>query len=75
MQTAAHRFGLQFISLLRERYFFAVNTSALSEPKVQGALRLLQSPAMRAAIAALKGYQVGETGRVQALDEAFEMVG
>ena len=75
VQTAAHRFGLQFIPLLRERYFFAVNTAALSQPKVQAALRLLQSPAMRAAIAALKGYQAGETGRVQTLDEAFVIDG
>ncbi len=55
VQTAAHRFGLQFIPLLRERCFFAVNTAALQQPKVQGSLRLLQSAAMRAAIAALKG--------------------
>ena len=42
---------------------------------MQGALQLLQSPPMRGAIAALKGYQAGETGRVQALDEAFGMAG
>ena len=75
VQTAAHRFGLQFIPLLRERYFFAVNTAALQQPKMQGALQLLRSPPMRGAIAALKGYQAGETGRVQALDEAFGMAG
>ena len=75
VQTAAHRFGLQFIPLLRERYFFAVDTAALQQANVHGALRLLQSRTLRSAIAALKGYQAGETGRVQALDEAFGMAG
>ena len=34
VQTAAHRFGLPFIPLLRERYYLAVPASSLSEEPV-----------------------------------------
>lgn len=72
VQTAAQRFGLQFIPLLRERYFFALPTASLGQPHVKPVLELLRSPLCRAAIASLAGYHVGETGRVQRLDEAFD---
>jgi molybdate transport repressor ModE-like protein len=71
VQTAAQRFGLQFVPLLRERYFFALPTASLALPHVRPVLALLASPGCRAAIASLAGYHAAETGRVQALDEAF----
>ncbi|MBP5992172.1 MAG: helix-turn-helix transcriptional regulator [Piscinibacter sp.] len=72
VQTAAQRFGLDFIPLLRERYFFALRIASLDQPHVQPVLALLASPASRAAIASLVGYHAAETGRVQRLDEAFD---
>ncbi len=71
VQTAADRFGLRFIPLLRERYFFAVNRAAAAQPAMQRALALLRSAPLRASIAALKGYDSGRTGRVLELGEAF----
>jgi molybdate transport repressor ModE-like protein len=71
VQTAAHRFGLHFIPLLRERYFFALRIASLEQPHVQPVLAMLASPASRAAIASLVGYHAAETGRVQRLGEAF----
>jgi molybdate transport repressor ModE-like protein len=71
VQTAAQRFGLHFIPLLRERYFFALRIASLKQPPMQPVLALLSAPASRAAIASLAGYHAAETGRVQRLDEAF----
>ena len=72
VQTAAQRFGLHFIPLLRERYFFALRIAALEQPHVKAVLTMLGSPASRAAIASLAGYHAAETGRIQRLGEAFE---
>ncbi len=70
VQTAAHRFGLPFIPLLRERYYLAVPAAAMGEEPLLGALGVLSSPGMKARIAALAGYEAAETGRVLTLDEA-----
>ena len=68
VQTAAQRFGLHFIPLVRERYFLALNSSAIDEPPMPELLQLLQSPAYRSVVAALAGYDAGETGRLRAVD-------
>ncbi len=71
VQTAAHRFGLHFIPLLKERYFFAVHHRHLNGPRLQAILQVLQAPAFRAQVAALKGYDASQTGRVLGVDEAL----
>lgn len=71
VQTAAQRFGLHFIPLLRERYFFALPTEALASDTLSPVLAVLQSPALRRRIAALAGYDAGATGQVMTLGEAF----
>jgi len=73
VQTAAHRFGLHFIPLLKERYFFALPTEALARAEIRPVLAVLQSPAFVARVAALKGYEAAETGRVLSLAQAFEV--
>jgi molybdate-binding protein len=72
VQTAAQRFGLPFIPLVRERYFFAVSKAALGEPAMKTVLTLMQSPAYRSTVASLTGYEAGETGRVMSVLEAFD---
>lgn len=71
VQTAAHRFGLHFIPLLRERYFFAVPVGALASEALRPVLAVLRSPAFRARVAALKGYEAAQTGQLMTLDQAF----
>lgn len=71
VQTAAHRFSLHFIPLVRERYFLALDRAAAERPPMPQVLQLLQSPAYRSAVAALVGYEAGETGRVLTVQEAF----
>ena len=64
VQTAAHRFGLHFIPLLKERYFFAVNRRHLDSPRLRPILQVMQTPAFKARVAALKGYEASHTGRL-----------
>lgn len=71
VQTAAQRFGLHFVPLLRERYFFALSTDSQSQPELQPVLGVLRSPAFRSRVAALSGYDASATGSTLALDEAF----
>lgn len=71
VQTAAQRFGLHFIPLLQERYFLAAMADALGRPTLKPALAVLQSPAFRARVAALPGYEAADTGRVLTLDDTF----
>jgi molybdate transport repressor ModE-like protein len=73
VQTAAQRFGLRFIPLLRERYFFAVPTGALHSETLRPVLGVLRSPAFRARVAALKGYEAAQTGQVLTLAEALPL--
>lgn len=72
VQTAAHRFGLHFIPLLKERYFFAMPADALQRAELRPVLTVLRSPAFRSRVAALKGYEAANTGQVLALDDAFQ---
>lgn len=71
VQTAAQRFGLHFIPLLRERYFFAVPVGALHSEALRPVLAVLRSPAFRSRVAALKGYEAAQTGQVLTLAAAF----
>lgn len=71
VQTAAQRFGLHFIPLLRERYFFAVPAGAMQSEVLRPVLGVLRSPAFRSRVAALKGYEAAQTGQTLTLAEAF----
>jgi molybdate transport repressor ModE-like protein len=71
VQTAAQRFGLHFMPLLRERYYLAVPTATLQQPSMRKALALMQSPRYRSSVASLAGYEAGETGKVLGIDEAL----
>ncbi|MBP6223523.1 MAG: helix-turn-helix transcriptional regulator [Rhizobacter sp.] len=71
VQTAAQRFGLHFIPLVRERYFLAMNRRARDMDQMPQVIQLLQSPAYRSSVAALGGYEAADTGRVLGVREAF----
>lgn len=71
VQTAAHRFGLHFIPLLKERYFFAMPADAIQRDELRPVLTVLRSPAFRGRVAALKGYEAANTGEVLSVREAF----
>ena len=70
VQTAAQRFGLYFIPLLRERYFLAFNAADEGRPDLQALLALMRSVPYRARVAALPGYEAAHTGEVCDVKEA-----
>jgi molybdate transport repressor ModE-like protein len=69
VQTAAERFNLDFIPLVRERYYFALSTAALDDPLMRQLIGVLQQPAYHATVNALPGYDAADTGRIFALDK------
>jgi molybdate transport repressor ModE-like protein len=71
LETAARRFNLDFIPLLRERYFFGCEQAAIDRPALRNVVRLLRSRELRDVIDALPGYDGRIAGRVVTLDEAF----
>lgn len=73
IETAARRFGLDFVPLVRERYFFALNRAALSSPAMQQVIAILQRDSFREQVTQLAGYDSTDTGRIFGIDEAFDV--
>jgi molybdate-binding protein len=71
VQTAAQRFGLGFVPLVRERYFLAAASVALDSPQMQQALDILRSAPFRADVGALAGYDPSDSGAILSLADAF----
>lgn len=75
VETAARRFGLDFVPVLKERYFFAIERDRLNSPVLAEAAAALASGGFRERVDALPGYDSAETGRILTLEEAFGTVG
>jgi molybdate transport repressor ModE-like protein len=71
LETAARRFGLDFLPILRERYFFACESAAIEGAPLRLVLRLLRSAEFRAIVDALPGYDGRITGTVVTVQQAF----
>lgn len=71
VETGARRFGLDFIPVVVERYFFACLTERLRSALVQPALVILERQAFKAKVNALPGYNASSTGTVMTLRQAF----
>jgi molybdate transport repressor ModE-like protein len=71
VRTAAARFQLDFVPLVRERYFFALRRDALDEPLMRQLLGILQQSVYHDMVAALPGYYAAHTGRIESMAEAF----
>ena len=71
VRTAAQRFHLEFIPLVRERYFFAIRTDALSDPLIRQFITILQLPEYHARVNELTGYDAADTGTIMSLEQAF----
>jgi molybdate transport repressor ModE-like protein len=71
VRTAAERFNLDFIPLVRERYFFALRTDALEEPLMRQLVTILQQQGYHRLVSALPGYDAVDTGKIESIGEAF----
>jgi molybdate transport repressor ModE-like protein len=75
VETAARRFGLDFVPLLKERYFFAVEKNALQSAPMTGVVDILRSKEFGDRIRELAGYDATDTGRILTMKEAFGKAG
>ncbi|MGN6581746.1 MAG: substrate-binding domain-containing protein [Bordetella sp.] len=71
VETAARRFGLDFILLARERYFFAVRKADMDTPAMRELLDVIRGPEYIGELDLLPGYDVVDVGRAMTLKEAF----
>ena len=69
-EAAAERFGLDFIQLIRERYFFALSASAMKDPLIQQVIGILQCAALRSIVNQLACYD--DSGSILPLSLAFK---
>ena len=71
VHTAAERFKLDFIPLIRERYFFAVTSESLEQAPMQQVVDVLRSDNFSGVVNQLPGYDGSDTGTILTLNEAF----
>jgi molybdate transport repressor ModE-like protein len=71
IETPAQRFGLDFIPLVTERYFFLYLAERGESPAIAQAMTILRSAEFRRAINRLPGYDSTNCGRVLDLAAAF----
>ena len=71
VETPAQRFGLDFLPLISERYFFACRAEFLDSPTMQPVLEELRSAEFRGVINALPGYDAMASGTVMTVRDAF----
>jgi molybdate-binding protein len=71
LELPARRFGLDFVPILTERYFFVCRTDFLTEPMGEAILEVLRRPELHALISALPGYDPVDAGRVERVGDVF----
>ena len=71
VEPAAHHFGLDFVPIVDEDYYFACDRAQIERESMAPVLELLRSAAFRQAVAHLEGYDPAECGAVVALEEGW----
>jgi molybdate transport repressor ModE-like protein len=71
VETAARKFGLEFLPIISERYFLICDSGGLASPLVGPVVEILKTNQFRAAAAGLAGIDVTQAGTLMSLDEAF----
>ena len=71
IRAAAAHYGLDFIPLLTERYYFACRKDALEEPLISGFINLIRGAELQRILAAMPGYGSSITGKHYDVSEAL----
>jgi molybdate transport repressor ModE-like protein len=71
VETAARRFDLDFVPVIRERYFLACAREAPAAPLVAAALTVMEGDDFKRTLAALPGYDGTLSGQPLALESLF----
>ena len=74
VEAAARQFGLDFIRLLTEDYFFVCTRAFLETEPMQRVLDIMKGNEFHEAVAALPGYVAADTGSVSTVQEFLEIV-
>jgi molybdate-binding protein len=74
VEAAARQFGLDFIRLLTEDYFFVCKRAFLETEPMQRVLDIMKGREFHKAVAALPGYVAAHTGAVRSVKEFLERV-
>src|SRR5215475_2242106 len=72
VEAAARQFGLDFIRLLTEDYFFVCKRAFLETEPMQRVLEIMNSSEFRKAVGALPGYVATSPGAVSTVKEFLE---
>ena len=64
LRAAAAEYGLEFVPLTRERYYFAVRAKELARPAIGKLITLLQSPAFALHVRRYPGCSAADAGTV-----------
>ena len=72
VEAAARQFGLDFIRLLKEDYFFVCKRAFLETEPMQRVLDIMKGAEFHAAIAALPGYVATDTGAVSTVKDFLD---
>ncbi len=71
LEVPARRFGLDFVPLVTERYFFLCRNEFLADPAMQQLESVLRDDAFRAQVAQLPGYDPSAAGDKEPARNAF----
>ncbi|MFP6558388.1 substrate-binding domain-containing protein [Paraburkholderia sp. B3] len=71
VEPAAHHFGLDFMPIADEDYYFACDRAQLEREPLAAVLALLRGAAFRQNVARLEGYDPADCGKVVALDAGW----
>jgi molybdate-binding protein len=72
VEAAARQFGLDFIRLLTEDYFFVCKRAFLETEPMRRVLDVMKGSEFHQAVAALPGYIAADTGSVSSVKEFLE---
>lgn len=71
VEAAASQFGLQFIRVLTEDYFFVCRKEILEIDAVKRMLEIMRGEAFAEAISTLPGYRIKDPGAIKTIGQVF----
>jgi len=71
VEAAARQFGLDFVRVLTEDYFFVCKKQILEVEAVQRVLAIMRGEEFHTAISKLPGYRVKDAGSIKTISEVF----
>src|SRR5260221_10280461 len=74
VEAAARQFGLDFVRLLTEDYFFVCRRAFLETEPMRRVLDIMTGNEFHKAVATLPGYVAANTGSVSTVQEFLEIV-